>query len=315
MKFAVIGCGNIAQRHSIPAIIDSGVSNISVCVDINPEREREVAEKISLPFETSLEQAIENYDIDAVYISTPNATHKEIILKAAQNKKHILCEKSIVTDIIEAREVVECCKHNNVALFEGFMYQFHTQHQFVRNLIAQGEIGTPFHFQAWNGFPPISQNDFRYKKKLGGGALLDAGAYTIHAARHFFNAEPEKIHAVLENEGHEVDVRGSVMFDFGDSRTAHLVFGFNNMYQNKYAIWGTEGLITLTRAFALPSDFISVLTFEKQGITDEYKMQPCNHFIEEIKYFVTNASNKEKVAVWHNEILNQAHVMHLVRGM
>jgi dTDP-3,4-didehydro-2,6-dideoxy-alpha-D-glucose 3-reductase len=315
MKFAVIGCGNIAQRHSIPAIIDSGVSNISVCVDNNPEREQEVADKFSLPFETSLDHALQKYDIDAVYISTPNGTHKEIILNAAQHKKQVLCEKSIVTTITDAREVVECCKQNNVALFEGFMYQFHTQHQFVGNLIAQGEIGTPFHFQAWNGFPPLNENDFRYKKKLGGGALLDAGAYTIHAARHFFDAEPEKIHAVLENEGHEVDVRGSVMFDFGNSRTAHLVFGFNNMYQNKYAIWGTKGVITLTRAFALPSDFTSVLTLEKQGIIEEYKMQPCNHFIEEIKYFVTNASNKEKVALWHNEILNQAEVMHLLRGI
>jgi len=53
---------------------------------------------------------------------------------------------------------------NKVALFEGFMYQFHSQHQFVKKLIGSGEIGQPVHFQAWFGFPPLNENDFRYNK-------------------------------------------------------------------------------------------------------------------------------------------------------
>lgn len=315
MKFAVIGCGNIAQKYSIPALIQSDVSSISVCVDINPLRKQQVQEKFSVPFESSIEEAFKRYDFDAVYISTPNSSHKEIIKYAAHNKKHILCEKPALTSQQDAIEIVECCNKFNVALFEGFMYQFHSQHQFVRNLIDQGAIGRPFHFQAWNGFPPLNEHDFRYKKATGGGALLDAGAYTIHAARHFFNAEPISIHSVLENEGHEVDVRGSVMFDFGDCRTAHLVFGFNNMYQNKYAIWGTKGVITLTRAFALPPDFSSTLTLEQQGKTNEFKMEPCNHFVEEIEYFVKSANNKLILERWAKEIINQALTMDGVGGV
>ena len=315
MRFAVIGCGNIARKYSIPALIHSGVSSVSVCVDINPSRKQQIQELFSLPFESSLEEAFIRYDFDAVYISTPNASHKEIIHFAANNKKHILCEKPAVTCLDDAMEIVEYCKKYNVALFEGFMYQFHTQHQFVRNVIDQGEIGRPFHFQAWNGFPPLNENDFRYKKALGGGALLDAGAYTIHAARHFFNSEPVNIYAVLENEGHEVDVRGSVMFDFGNCCTAHLVFGFNNMYQNKYAIWGTKGVITLSRAFALPPDFSSTLLLEQQGKTQELNMEPCNHFVEEIKYFVKNVNNKVLPKLWVKEIINQATVMDKIRAI
>lgn len=314
MKFAVIGCGNIAQKYSIPALVNSGVSTVSVCVDVNPSRKHEIEEKFSLPFETSIEEACNKYEFDAVYISTPNASHKEIILDAARNKKHILCEKPAVTCLNDAMEVVECCRKHNVALFEGFMYQFHTQHQFVNKLIEQDEIGTPFHFQAWNGFPPISPNDFRYNKKLGGGALLDAGAYTIHAARNFFSAEPISIYSVSENEGHEVDVRGSIMFDFGENRTAHLVFGFNNMYQNKYAIWGTKGVITLSRAFALPPDFSSTLILEQQGKTQEFKMTPCNHFVEEIKFFVKNVNLNHQTVGWAIETVNQAIVIDKISG-
>jgi len=312
MKFAIIGCGNIAQKSAIPALLNSGVSSIIVCIDTNPERGKDINKKFNLPFETSLIEAFNKYSFDAVYISTPNATHKEIIFNAAKNKKHILCQKSIVTNLEEAIEVVNYCKGNKVSIYEGFMYQFHTQHKFVMDLIDSGDIGTPFHFQAWFGFPPISPEDFRYKKHLGGGAILDAGSYTIHSARHFYNCEPISIHSILEKEGHEVEIRGTVILDFGNSRTAHLVFGFNNMYQNKYIIWGSKGVVTLDRAFALPPDYKSILTLEKQGVKKEFIMQPCNHFIEEIKYFVQNSNNTNFVCNWQNEILNQMKVINQI---
>jgi dTDP-3,4-didehydro-2,6-dideoxy-alpha-D-glucose 3-reductase len=313
MKVAVIGCGNIAQKSAIHALMNSGVSSIIVCVDIIPERGKEIGEKFSLPFETSFNEALRKYDFDTVYISTPVATHKEIILTAAQNKKHVLCEKSIVMNPEEAKEIIQCCNENNVAVFEGFMYQFHTQHKFVKDIIEKGEIGTPFHFQAWFGFPPISQDDFRYNKTLGGGAILDAGSYTIHAARHFFNCEPVNIYSILEKEDHEVEIRGSAMLDFENGKTAHLVFGFNNMYQNKYAIWGTKGVLTLERAFALPPDHQSVLTLEKQRSKNEILLEPCNHFIEEIKYFDSNCHNTDIRQSWSDEIAKQSSVLHLLR--
>ena len=223
---------------------------------------------------------------DAVYISTPNAVHAETVFLAAKNKKHILCEKSLGINLKEVEEMVQCCKENNVALFEGFMYQFHTQHQFVKKLIQDGEIGIPFHFQASFGFPPINENDFRYKKELGGGVVLDAGSYPIHSARHFFGKEPISSNAILENEGHEVEIRGTVLLNFGKSRTASLIFGFNNMYQSKYSIWGTKGMITLDRAYAVPSNFNPTCILEKQGFKEVYTLNACDHFIEENKIFL-----------------------------
>jgi len=313
LKFAVVGCGNIAQKSSIPALSGSGASEVVVCIDTDHGKGNEIRSKFGLPFEISFDKALQEYDFDAVYISTPVASHREIILKASDHKKNILCEKTIVCNPDEAKEVTGACHKNGVALFEGFMYQFHTQHQFVMDLIEKGEIGTPFHFQAWFGFPPLLPGDFRYNKTLGGGAILDAGSYTIHSARHFFNCEPENVCSSLEYEEHQVEIRGSVMLDFGKSRTAHVVFGFNNMYQNKYIIWGTKGVITLDRAFSLPPGFRSTLTLEQQGIKKEILMEPCNHFIEEIKYFDSNCHDNEVQQAWRDEIVKQSTVLHLIR--
>ena len=101
LKFAVIGCGNIAQRASIPALIESEVTEIVVCIDINPEIAEDINIKFGLPFETTLEGALEKYDFDAVYISTPIGTHLPLIKLAAKNKKQILCEKSLACNLKE----------------------------------------------------------------------------------------------------------------------------------------------------------------------------------------------------------------------
>lgn len=315
LKFAVIGCGNLAMKYSIPAIINSGYSSIVVCIDPNRRGQKEaIKEKFDLPLVTDLDQAIQNYDFDAVYISAPTGVHKDLVLSAAKYKKHILCEKSLGSNIQEVKEMVKVCKNNNVALFEGFMYQFHTQHKFVFDLIEKGEIGVPFHFQGSFGFPPINDNDFRYNKNLGGGVLLDAGSYTVHAARHFFNAEPLKSSSVLENEDKEVDIRGSVLLDFGKSRTASLIFGFDNMYQSKYVIWGTKGMITLERAYALPPDFKPKCILEKQGFKETYTLDACDHFKEEIKYFKNNYLKDNMKKNWLEEALSQSMALESIKN-
>ena len=312
VKFAVIGCGNIAIKSSIPAILNSGVAEISVCVDINENIEAIIKEKFNIPFESSLKTALENHSFDAVYISSPIGTHKDIVCQVAKYKKHILCEKSLASNLSEVKEIISVCSENNIALFEGFMYQFHTQHKFVRDIIDSGKIGTPFHFQAWFGFPPIDKRDFRYNKKLGGGALLDAGSYTVHSARHLFGDEPKKCFSILEKEGHEVEIRGTVMLDFGKSRTAHLVFGFNNMYQNQYTVWGTKGTLTLERAFALPPAFKSKAILKTQGESEEFMMDPCDHFIEEIKYFCSNYGDVDVRKSWIKELHSQSEVFNQI---
>ena len=59
-------------------------------------------------------------------------------------------------------------------------------------------------------FPPLD-SPIRYSEALGAGALLDAGTYTLHAARQFYGREPIDSHATLDNDDQEVDIQGSVL--------------------------------------------------------------------------------------------------------
>ena len=90
LKFAVIGCGNLAMKYSIPALINSGVSSVTVCIDPNRRGQKEaIKQKFDLPLVTDLDQAIQNFKFDAVYIAAPTGVHIDLVLQAAKYKKHI----------------------------------------------------------------------------------------------------------------------------------------------------------------------------------------------------------------------------------
>lgn len=313
MKFIVVGCGNIAQRCAIPAIINSGASELVCVVDVDDSKRAIVLDRYNVPFETNLQYVLETYNFEAVYISTPNAIHVEIIKLVAPYHKAILCEKPLASSYEDAEIIASIGVEYNVPIFEGYMYQFHEQHKVKNQLIADGAIGDVQLFQGWFGFPPLQSNDFRYKKSMGGGCVLDACAYLVHSARHFYGCEPKHIYAVLSKEdGHEVETHATILLDFGEGRVANLVTGFNNKYKSQQVIWGSKGVLSLERAYALPPDFQSKLSIETQEDLTDYIMPACNHFEEEIRYFVSNY--KQFAKEWRNEFLAQSKILSIIKN-
>jgi dTDP-3,4-didehydro-2,6-dideoxy-alpha-D-glucose 3-reductase len=312
INFGIIGCGYISQKSVIPAIFSYEESKLIAVTDIDPEKMKKTSIHYEVEQEENYRALLKRNDIDAVYIATPIGSHAEICIEAANNGKHILCEKSLAANFNEVDQIIKAVKRNNVAILEGFMYQYHTQHQLVSKLINENSIGDPVHFSAKFGFPPLGKQNFRYNKEMGGGALLDAGAYTVHAARKIFDKEPIKVEATLNTKDKKVDIHGNVLLDFG-KETASLTFGFDNFYQNTYSVWGTEGMITLTRAFSIPASFNPLLILEKQNYKEELKLPACDHFMNEIRAFCNGINNKEIIENWENDILQQAKALERIR--
>ncbi len=311
MRFCVVGCGNVALKYGIEAIMNSGVSELVVCVDHGIEKKEIIASRFGIPFELNLTDAINNYKFDAVYISTPTAFHKNAAIEAAKNGKHILCEKPLALNFSETEAMVNAAKENNVALFEGFMYQFHRQHIFVNQLIKENKIGEVFQINACFGYPQRPEGDFRLNKEKGGGVLLDAGCYTLHFARNFYGEEPTEVSSVL-NFKNNIDLRGSVLLGFGKEKTAHLSFGMNNFYKNQYELWGTKGAIRVERAFSVTNDYRPIITMETDSGKETFELDADNHFVNEVRFFVNNHSSEKKRKEWYEETLLQSELLERV---
>jgi len=313
VRFGIIGCGGIARRAFLPAVAALDEVHVMAVASQNIEKARRCASETGCEAEETYDSLLNRSDLDAVYIATPTGMHTEWAVKAAQRGLHVLCEKSLAPSLAEVELIIQAGEKNNVSVLEGFAYQFHSQHSFVRNMVQEGQIGQPVVMQAWFGFPPLDPQNFRYDKNLGGGALLDAGAYTVHIARRFYGREPVQVFSTLDVSSSGVDIHGSVLLDFGLGQTAHLAFGFDNMYKNSYQIWGTEGTLSLSRAFSIPPKLPPVLVLERQDFKEEITLPPSDQFVAEINHFCKGISDTETRIMWVTDARNQARVMRAIQ--
>ena len=140
-------------------------------------------------FTHSWEEVVGNPEIDIVDIATPGNTHWQIALAAAREGKHILCEKPLALTPREAREMYEAAESAGVKHVVNFNYRRLPAVRLARNLIAEGQLGTIYHFrgtyqQDWPldpHFPFIWRMD---KAIAGAGSMADKGSHVVDLARY-----------------------------------------------------------------------------------------------------------------------------------
>ncbi len=140
-------------------------------------------------YETDYKKMLSSGDIDLLDISTPNISHKEIALMAAEKGIDILCEKPLAMNSDEAREMVNAAKKANIKNLVCFNYRRVPSIALAKQLIDEGEIGDIFHVRAVYLQDWIIDPEFplvwRLKKEIAGsGSHGDLNAHIIDLARY-----------------------------------------------------------------------------------------------------------------------------------
>jgi len=318
IKFGIIGCSRIAKRSVIPALIKSEFAEIEIIGSRSIDKAKTFSNEFDCKKYGTYEDVISDDSIDVIYISTPIGTHEEWTIKAASAGKHILCEKSSTTSFESAKKMVRHCKQNDVRIMEGFVFRFHPQHQKVKELINNNKIGNLVSFNGSFGFPAFPEGDIRYDSKLGGGFLNDSGCYPINASRMIFEEEPIGVSSSLSIDVKTgVDISGTSYIVYKNGKTASITYGNGNYYQSKYDVWGTDGIISLERAYSVPPDFKTNVNIQYSSENnwdsrkhENYEINAIDHFTEMINAFCLEISgNKKHLFNFEEELENQAKVM------
>ena len=320
LKFGIIGCSRIAKRSVIPAILKSEFAELEMIGSRSTEKSKEFANQFNCEKFGTYDNVISDDSVDAVYISTPIGTHAEWSNKATAAGKHVYCEKSSTTSLESARKMIESAKENNVRLMEGFMFRFHPQHKKVKQLINEKKIGDLFSFSGSFGFPAFPENDIRYNRELGGGFLNDTGCYPICASRIIFDEEPISVVCKLEYDkevGTGIDVKGTSLLSYENHKTASIRYSNGNYYQAKYEVWGSDGIISLDRAYSVPPDFTTKISFQYDeektwdGRRNEIlEIKPKDHFLEMIDSYCMEILGKKMSSFnFEQDLINQAKIM------
>jgi predicted dehydrogenase len=314
IKFGVIGCSKVAQRYFFPAVNSSEIASLEIIGSRSKEKAEAWAKQNNCKLSGNYDDVL-NSNADAVYVSLPIGLHEEFVIKAAETGKHVLCEKSSTVSFESAKKMVESCKKNNVRLLEGFSFRFHPQHDLVLDYIRKERLGTIFNFYGIYGFPPPSNDDFRWKKELGGGVLNDVTCYPICASRIMFQSEPISVTSHLEyDRSRLVDMRNSIFMLYPENKTAFISSGFDNYYQSSYSVWGSKARITTKRSYAVPKNFTTSIYFHQDDEVKEIKISEADQFKIMLEKFCESILNCNSLCFnFEDDLLAQARVMEAVR--
>lgn len=262
------------------------------------------------------ESIVTSDEIDALYIPLPPALHFHWAKMALEKGKHVLVEKPSTISLKDTKELVEIAGQKGLALHENYMFTFHEQLTAIKNIVDSGEIGDVRLYRIAFGFPMRAANDFRYNKSLGGGALIDAGGYTIkYAYRLLGNTTKLKYAQMNYSFEHEVDMYGSAALVNKDGVTAQIAYGMDNNYKCELEVWGSKGCITTGRILTAPVGFQPSATIRKGNTDEEIKLPADDAFKKSIEHFVKCIEDSKIRNFNYDEIVIQAELVEQFRAM
>ena len=231
-----------------------------------------------------------------------------------QAGKHILVEKSFAATAAGAEAMLALARRNNRLVAENFLFQTHSQWARFRSYMDSGEIGAVHLVRSTFGFPPLPRDNFRWNPELGGGALLDAGAYMAKVAQLLLGPELEVRGAAwMMDAATGADVYGEAMLRNSRGQIAQVAYGFDYFYQCRVELLGTKGKVSLGRVFTAPPDFAPVLCIETPtGVFNE-TLPPDNHYVNMWRWFAGAAAAGNYAEHWA-AVSRQARLLEAIRS-
>jgi predicted dehydrogenase len=256
VRYAVVGAGWISQEAFLPAVEQTGNSQVVALVSANLDKARRLADFHGIESVCGYEQFdafASSGAIDAVYIATPNSSHAKFAIQAARHRLHVLVEKPLALDIAQAEAMQAAADAAGVNLATAYRLHNDPGTLKVMELIHGGAIGDARVFSS-NFCFQIAAGNHRLRKDHWGGPLQDLGVYCLNAARHVFGGEPTEVHAVSGNDAGdprfaEVDAGIAATLRFDGGRIASFYVGFGTDPVDVFQVLGTKGSLEFRHAY------------------------------------------------------------------
>lgn len=195
LRVALMGLGSYAARIA-DAMQDCKRARITGLISGTPSKLQEWGTKFGVPERSrydygNFDRIKDDPDIDAVYVITPNALHRDQVIRVAKAGKHVICEKPMAVNAREGQDMIDACADAGVKLLVGYRLHFEPNTLEVIRMRQAGDFGKVLFFQGLSGFRIGDPRQWRLDKALaGGGALMDIGIYAINGARYMLGEDP-----------------------------------------------------------------------------------------------------------------------------
>lgn len=310
ISWGIIGFGRMGRQYVDCFKIKSDLFRLS---GVSSKTSSNIKE---LNFYNSYEDLIKVKEIDAIYISTLNNTHRELVILANNYNKKILCEKPLGMNFSEVQELHSLLKKKEEIFLEAIAYRAHPIIPTIFEILNDKEIGQIKKIESTFGFKvrKIKKESRLFNKKVGGGAILDLGCYPLS----FFNLfDKKKDIKVIESNFElcetDVDIDGEISLKIDSKIDAIGKVSLRENLENKCRIHCENALITIPSPW-LPTNktFVEIETksrYYKRLISSNKNVY--QHLLEASSIFFLKKENKSKFLVGIDESLKISKIIDL----
>ena len=291
-NFSLMGAGRIGKMHA--EIINSHPEcSLKYIFDINKQFANELADKYNASVASTAEEALENNDIQAVFIASATPTHTEFIIKAAKAGKAIFCEKPIDLDINKVNQCWDEIKNLKVPIQIGFNRRFDTSHNQVQKIANSGKIGQLEMVVITSRDPAPPSLDYL---KDSGGIFRDCTIHDFDLARFILGDDPVVEVSAFGSQMVNDDIKKindhdttmcilkskkGVLVHINNSRRA--VYG----YDQRVEVFGSKGMsISNNQTPSSVEYFNESQTFSKEPILNFFIERYSQAYKDQFKDFV-----------------------------
>ena len=246
VNWVVAGIGDIARKRVLPGILAEERSTLYGLVTRDKSKASEYPGARAW---SSLEEALDDKAVDAVYIALPVAMHASAAISALRAGKHVLCEKPMAMSDAEAQEMVAVAETSGRMLGVAYYRRLYPKLVRAKELIASGAIGEPVLAEAncHSRMPAAARGWLLDPALAGGGPLYDIASHRIDVMNFLFG-KAEEACGMLSNAVHHLAVEDSatVMMKFkGGVHAVVDVRWHSNVYRDQFRVIGSSGELGL----------------------------------------------------------------------
>ncbi|MGD0580300.1 MAG: Gfo/Idh/MocA family oxidoreductase [Bryobacteraceae bacterium] len=296
-RVCLVGAGRAGQVHAESLVRHLPEGQLVALVDRSAAALEKVGQRFGVEARfNSLEEASDSVAFDAVVITTPTFTHRELATAAAARGKHILCEKPMALTIEECDEMIAAAERNAVILQLGFMRRFDPDFEVAAARIEAGEIGRPMLIKSLThgpGLPPAWARDLH----TSNGMLAEVNSHDWDTTRWLASSNPERVYAEVSNfkgEKRGVDTPHfydtalvTIRFEGGTLAAISGVCPCDYGYDARVEIVGEKGLLQIGD---LRGQSVVVCTNRDHGlVTPIFRTWPerfASAYVREMKHFL-----------------------------
>jgi len=299
VRIAVLGLSDFLRRYAFPGLATATGCEFVGVAGRNPEKLRHsLGEAFPGIIYSSYDAALEDPNVEAVYITLPNATHTEWTLKAVAAGKHVLCEKPLSPDPADVDSIEIAARTANLIVTEGLMYRFHPQWTALVDLLRSDAIGQVRTLVSTYAYIDPSLSGPRFDPALGGGALKMVGCYAIDISVMAFKDDLSAVTALSRAAGNTgVDATTSAVLEFGNGHA--VLTASTESFDNQYVrIIGESGMIEVPLPInATATDTTSITVTGNNATPDQLRFEPADQFKLEFEHFARAVRGLVKVAI------------------